>query len=688
MVVSIVRLLAALLHRGSAAQSRAAMLKGARLCFAMVGSLCYNTTRIKAQHRGQSQHLHLQHHLCIFYHKVYPRPRWRRHTHLSYVQHFLFLSFLLFVATNNIVLMARATLLLLGGLLLSLVLAAPEERVPAAVSWSLNTYGPDGPWHAITVQIGGPPQSVDLLPGGFWQSNVFSPALCLAPTVCSQPLAGFYNDTASSSSIIMPPNFGPLNGTRLEELNFAPVVATKAEVVYDFLYLPTGPDATWLYTNFTMIVISQNYETLPDGTKFALEIGNLALGAPNITTADMKATILGDTGSILNTQFQDFIPSNSFGMHIGSPAMAIPPSLYLGGYDQLRVLGEPSVQRYTQDYLPIDLLDVGIGVAEGESPFSFTSKSGLLASGNSSIGLSMEVLVDPTAPFIYLPKSSCDAIAANLPVTYQPNLGLYFWDTTSPAYHEIISSPAFLDFTFRQNGSLTQNITINVPFSLLNLTLTSPLVDIPTPYFPCNPVGYGKVYPQYTLGRAFLQAAFVGVNWQYDGLGNWFLAQAPGPNLPTQPIVTSIGLNDAYIVPSMNLWADTWRGSWAPIAAATTTNPARSHLSKGAIAGIAVGAVVVGLIVIAGAAICWRTTKSKKVTNSYQHAASHDLSNGHTRLTTLDKKEPVAEVQGSLKRALEIGGKQLRKIIELNSERDAVELPANDRRTAELPGQR
>jgi hypothetical protein len=441
--------------------------------------------------------------------------------------------------------MARATLLFLGGLLLSLVLAASEERVPVAIPWSLTTYGPDGPWYAITVQIGDQAQSIDLLPGGFWQSNVFSPSLCLAPTPCSQPLAGFYNDTASLSSIIMPPIFGPLNGTRLEELNFAPVVATKADVVYDTLYLPTGPDDTWLYPNFTMIVISQNYETLPDGTKFALEIGNLALGGPNTSTADMKVTILGDTGNRLNTAFHDSLPSSSFGMHIGSPAMAIPPSLYLGGYDQLRVLGDPSVQRYTQDYLPIDLLDVGIGVAEGESPFSFTSKSGLLASGNSSIGLSMEVLVDPTAPFIYLPKSSCDAIAANLPVTYQPNLGLYFWDTTSPAYHQIISSPAFLDFTFRQNGSLTQNITINVPFSLLNLTLTSPLVNIPTPYFPCNPVGYGKVYPQYTLGRAFLQAAFVGVNWQFDGLGNWFLAQAPGPNLPTQPIVTAIGLNDA-----------------------------------------------------------------------------------------------------------------------------------------------
>jgi len=34
-------------------------------------------------------------------------------------------------------------------------------------------------------------------------------------------------------------------------------------------------------------------------------------------------------------------------------------------------------------------------------------------------------------PYIYLPRSSCDAIAAKLPVSYNSDLGLYFWDTTS-----------------------------------------------------------------------------------------------------------------------------------------------------------------------------------------------------------------------------------------------------------------
>jgi hypothetical protein len=79
----------------------------------------------------------------------------------------------------------------------------------------------------------------------------------------------------------------------------------------------------------------------------------------------------------------------------------------------------------------------------------------------------------------------------------------------------IISSPAFLSFTFRLNMSTSQNITINVPFGLLNLTLTTPIVANPTQYFPLRP-GQGPS-GSYELGRAFMQAAFVGVNWITNG---------------------------------------------------------------------------------------------------------------------------------------------------------------------------
>jgi hypothetical protein len=223
------------------------------------------------------------------------------------------------------------------------------------------------------------------------------------------------------------------------------------------------------------------------------------------------------------------IASNSYGLHIGSAALGIPGSAFVGGYDQSRVLGEVTAQSYALYSLPIDLLDIGIGVAEGASPFTYPSKSGLLAQGNSSIGVALPVLIEATIPYLYLPGSTCDAIASQLPVTFQADYGLYFWNTSDPQYMRIVTSPSYLSFTFRMNRSDSQNMTINVPFKLLNLTLEEPLAHTPIQYFPCRPMTNGA---SYTLGRAFLQAAFVGVNWQSDLNGLWFLAQAPGPNTP------------------------------------------------------------------------------------------------------------------------------------------------------------
>ena len=70
------------------------------------------------------------------------------------------------------------------------------------------------------------------------------------------------------------------------------------------------------------------------------------------------------------------------------------------GYDQSQVLGNASTQSYPADHLPIDFLDIGIGITEGELPFNFTAQSGLLASGNSSIGISMSANVEATAPYL------------------------------------------------------------------------------------------------------------------------------------------------------------------------------------------------------------------------------------------------------------------------------------------------
>lgn len=240
----------------------------------------------------------------------------------------------------------------------------------------------------------------------------------------------------------------------------------------------------------------------------------------------------------------------------------------------------------------------------------------------------MSVIVDPIAPYIALPRSSCDAIAAQLPVNFQEDYGLYFWDTGDSKYTKIVTSASNLTFRLRKDSSNTQSIDINVPFVLLSLTLEYPLVSQPTQYFPCMPTN-----GTYGLGRAFLQAAFVGVNWG-DGVGSWFLAQAPGPNFPTTPSTAIIPAHATQIPGSKDSWEETWDGHWDVLSAPDPkeTEPAASKhatndsngseyaggagLSKGGKAGIGIGRTIAGMILIAIVVVILRRRRRQDATSN------------------------------------------------------------------------
>ncbi|KUJ23119.1 uncharacterized protein LY89DRAFT_693389 [Mollisia scopiformis] len=498
---------------------------------------------------------------------------------------------------------------------------AVSSTLPRQLQWSSKTYGPDGPWHAVSIYLGSNKQPLDLYPGNTWHSNILGSSICTDVVPCYAQQAGVYNPSASTSALTF-----TFVGD-IEQVDWTsgamPLTGTHA-VQFDTAIVP-APDlvAPATIPNLSLQVIPNAYYTLPNGTTYPPEVGTLALGAESVNqTYPVVDSVSNFNASLISGYLYEAgqLASNSYGLHIGSVALGIPPSALVGGYDQSRVLGVVTAQSYQLYNLPIDLLDIGIGVAEGGSPFADASFSGLLAQGNSSIGSSIPVLIEATIPYLYLPGSTCDAIAAQLPVTFNSDYDLYFWNITAPNYTRIVTSPAYLSFTFRLNQSNSQNMTIKVPFSLLNLTLQAPLINTPTQYFPCRPLTDAG---SYTLGRAFLQAAFVGVNWQTDLNGVWFLAQAPGPNTPSTAIVTSIGFSDTNLTTSSNQWIDSWKDSWTVLDEGTSgtgggssgtngTTPGNQAVSKskslssGAIAGIVIGVVVLIAAVGALAYFCFR----------------------------------------------------------------------------------
>lgn len=127
-----------------------------------------------------------------------------------------------------------------------------------------------------------------------------------------------------------------------------------------------------------------------------------------------------------------------------------------------------------------------------------------------NIALGRPVTVEGRVSYLYLPQSTCIAITRNLPVKFEPKLGLSLWNVDDLQYKIIATSPAFLSFTFRLNESTTSNVTIKVTFSLLNLLLEAPMVKKQVSYFPCSHgPGPNGVY---MLGKAFMQAVSISVN--------------------------------------------------------------------------------------------------------------------------------------------------------------------------------
>ena len=418
--------------------------------------------------------------------------------------------------------------------------------------------------------------------------------------------------------------------------NMAETVHGTAENVLDTMRIPTL-SGTFVIPNSTISAVQAWQIGLPDGTSYPVQVGTLSLGAPGKGDQTFGANATGQTVPGY-TYAQGVLASNSWGLHYGSASLSQEGSLVFGGYDQTRVLGDIGAFDLAagSTMLP-NLLDIQIGVEKGTSPFGTSSYIGLLKLNSSFNGVQPAV-INPIVPYLFMSRETCNAVAENLPIVLNPQLGLYLWNTKDPQYERILKSPAYLAFVFQKAGN--GNLTIKVSFQLLNLTLEAPIVKKTQQYFPCRPFQALDMSGNYFLGKAFLQAAFIGMNWQQ---GKFFLAQAPGPGVGASD-VKPIGPNDITISsnpiedfqvtwarewkspsdtdndtntttssttigPDGNLHTDNSKTSTATSASATRgqNSTSESGMSSKTKAGIAVGAAV-GALAVAGAVLLsrWR----------------------------------------------------------------------------------
>ena len=293
----------------------------------------------------------------------------------------------------------------------------------------------------------------------------------------------------------------------------------------------------------------------PNGRNYTPSVGILGLGRGHAVL--VTQSLLGQMKA------NGAIQSMFGGFHMGSAAHNQEGSMILGGYEQNRVLGEVGTfnllltrcPQGAQGTLKLGgpqayMLDVVLSVETGVSPFNQSGNislwhgidDGETASESVAEGGragSRLVTTNPSVPYMYMPSGLCETAAQYLPVAWSAGLDLFIWDINDQ-YHRIVGSPAFMAIVFADKNA--KNITIKVPFQLLNLTLTQPIVDQPTAYFPCKPNPYSNL----ELGRAFLQAAFLGFEYE-NNLS--YIAQAPGPDME-QSIIKTFKPTDKAITPT------------------------------------------------------------------------------------------------------------------------------------------
>lgn len=500
-----------------------------------------------------------------------------------------------------------------------------------SVPGASRTYGLDGPWNALSIQVGAYWPNfetantllMDVFPGGYLNTYLPTKAFCGQNPNCG---AGGRFDP------LIPPEDGGLR------ISFTPssyndgndhvyMNGTVYAQTMNFLAAFGDQRTINAIPNSSIIGVDNGQYVTTDGrSSSSIELGYLTLGG-DVPSSYSGVNTWNPSSYYANVSIT---ASNSFGLHIGSALFNYGPVMNYGGYDRGRTIGPVVTFGSSAPFLQ----DIVIGVETGSSPFAFDAQTGLLRDNSSATGANnaIPVFPDPRGPYLSLPKQTCDRIASLLPVTFDNSSGLYLWNKDDPLHNKIVSSPAYLGFVFPPAGGSTASTTIKVPFPLLNLTLSSTISgkESDLPYFPCQPYvpraplqsGFYPTSGTYPLGRAFLQAAFVGRNW---GTGTSWIAQAPGPGGSGQGLgqeITQIAAKDTMIDTHHEdgIFKTSWEAHWTPLAmkqsknnsatdapvatANTTTNIDDSahdgSLSTGAEIGIGAGSGIAGLLAIAG----------------------------------------------------------------------------------------
>lgn len=303
-------------------------------------------------------------------------------------------------------------------------------------------------------------------------------------------------------------------------------------------------------------------------------IGSLGLSPETINISSRNDQI----PSMVRTLREDnLIPSTSWGYLAGAAYYTYPysgfGSLTFGGYDTSRLR-----------------IDSNLTLARGSDPYrTFLLGVESITTGETELlGEPVIMALDSLVSQLWLPISTCQAFETTFGLVWNVKYELYLLDETQ--HSALIAQNASVTFTLSTGMSnSTERLNVTLPYAAFDLKASPPLTDNETSFY--FPLKRAANETQYTLGRTILQEIYMLADYEH---GQITLYQAVYPDSSVKPnIVTICPLNST-------------------ICNGETPEPVpKSHnLAAGAIAGIAIAAIVILLLV--GALIWFKCFRNKR----------------------------------------------------------------------------
>ena len=370
--------------------------------------------------------------------------------------------------------------------------------------------------HSNTLLTTTTAQLIHLLPGTSVQAG--NAIWAIAPEACTEDNPGLWNcaevrgDVFNSNDSSTWTTTGASNGS-FYNLNMIAesMLGLNANATYGLDTVTLGTEQSGLP--------SLGHQLVAKIASDDFWVGSLGISPLRLnTTGDMskQRTLMGSLRDPNDTK----IPSTTWAYTAGAAYKDAPVfgSLTLGGYDANRFDPNTSVSvpfsiNPSAD-LQVNLQSITYDTA-GSSPL---------------LTQTITPYVNSMITYIWMPLEVCQAFEAAFGLEWDNATELYLLnDTTHDRLKE--QNPTF-SFTLGGEVETGRTTEVMLPYAAFDLNVTYPHVNGTRWYFPLKRAQYGS---QYTLGRVFLQEAYVIAD--YDRR-NFTVAQALFPSNSTPEIVT------------------------------------------------------------------------------------------------------------------------------------------------------